>query len=242
MYYRDCRNSFYIQKIVCVVLLLITLNSTYAQTQQISEYNKPKNLKVIGEYDDGRGNMIREIQYTQGAIRVTETIYIPKVFTGIGIKPKISIDTLVKDSIWVLVDKGKYVVQIYYKKRLIRGYRAVFGPDPKLNKCMEGDRCTPEGWYKIANKHVSSKYNKFMLLDYPTSKNYEQFNKLKEAGKIPKNARIGGDVGIHGIWPKGDDMIEMGIGWTDGCIALKNIDIDDLYTWVRVGTRVYIRH
>lgn len=209
--------------------------------QVIKDYDRPRNLKVIAEYDDGRGNMVREVQYTHRALRVTETIYIPKVFTGIGIKPNISMDSLVKDSIWILVDKGKYVVQIYYKKRLIRGYRAVFGPDPKMNKCMEGDRCTPEGWYKISDKHISSKYNKFMLLNYPTEKNYEQFNKLKDAGKIPKNARIGGDVGIHGIWPRGDDMIEMGIGWTDGCIALKNEDIDDLYKWVRVGTRVYIR-
>lgn len=208
---------------------------------QMNENEKPKNLKVIAEYDDGRGNRVREIQYSQGAIRITETIYVPKVFTGIGIKPKISMDTLVKDSIWVLVDKGKYVVQIYYKKRLIRGYRAVFGPDPKTNKCIEGDRCTPEGWYKISDKHISGKYNKFMLLDYPTPKNYERFNKLKEEGKIPQNARIGGSVGIHGIWPRGDDMIEMGIGWTDGCVALKNADVDELYTWVRVGTRVYIR-
>lgn len=209
--------------------------------QAIKDYDKPRNVKIVAEYDDGRGNTVREIQYSHGSMRVTETVYIPKVFTGIGLKTKISIDTLIKDSIWVLVDKGKYVVQIYYKKRLIRGYRAVFGPEPRKNKCMEGDRCTPEGWYKISDKHISNKYNKFMLLDYPNQKNYEAFNKMKAEGKIPKDARIGGDVGIHGIWPRGDDMIEMGIGWTDGCIALKNVDIDDLYTWVRVGTRVYIR-
>lgn len=106
---------------------------------------------------------------------------------------------------------------------------------------MEGDRCTPEGWFKIADKRNSSKYNKFMLLNYPNEKSYEQFKKLKEKGSIPANARIGGDVGIHGIWPGGDDMIEMGVGWTDGCIAMKNKDVDDLYKWVHVGMRVYIR-
>lgn len=223
------------------MLSVTVFKQACAQMQAIKDYDKPRNVKIVAEYDDGRGNTVREIQYSHGSMRVTETVYIPKVFTGIGLKTKISIDTLIKDSIWVLVDKGKYVVQIYYKKRLIRGYRAVFGPEPRKNKCMEGDRCTPEGWYKISDKHISNKYNKFMLLDYPNQKNYEAFNKMKAEGKIPKDARIGGDVGIHGIWPRGDDMIEMGIGWTDGCIALKNVDIDDLYTWVRVGTRVYIR-
>jgi lipoprotein-anchoring transpeptidase ErfK/SrfK len=36
-------------------------------------------------------------------------------------------------------------------------------------------------------------------------------------------------------------MIELGVGWTDGCIALRNKDIDELYTFVGVGTRVVIR-
>jgi hypothetical protein len=225
-----------------VLLLILLLQVCYASAQEgIKESEKPRNLKVLREYDDGRGNMVREIQYSQGSMRVTETIYIPKVKTGINVRVAISPDTVNKDSVWLLVDKTKYLVQVYYKKRPIRGYRAVFGPNPKVNKCMEGDRCTPEGWFKIADKRNSSKYNKFMLLNYPNEKSYEQFKKLKEKGTIPANARIGGDVGIHGIWPGGDDMIEMGVGWTDGCIAMKNKDVDDLYKWVHVGMRVYIR-
>lgn len=215
--------------------------NSFAQVDRIKDYDLPRNLKVIAEYDDGKGNTIREVQYQQRSMRVTEMIIVPKVFTGIGIKAKISPDSVNKDSVWLLIDKTKYVVQVFYKKKLVRGFRAVFGPNPKADKCMEGDRCTPEGWFKIVEKHNSSKYNKFMLLDYPNEKSYAQFNKLKDEGKIPKNARIGGDVGIHGIWPRGDDMIEMGVGWTDGCIALRNVDVDDLYAWVKPGTRVYIR-
>ncbi len=64
---------------------------------------------------------------------------------------------------------------------------------------------------------------------------------LKEKGLIPAAATIGSDVGIHGIWKGGDDMIEMGVGWTDGCVAIKNKDIEELYTLVGVGTRVLIR-
>ena len=106
---------------------------------------------------------------------------------------------------------------------------------------MEGDRCTPEGVFHIAGKNPNSKYNKFMLLSYPNDSARIRFNKLKQQGLIPKTARIGGDIGIHGIWKGGDDMIEMGVGWTDGCVALKNRDVEELYTFVGVGTKVVIR-
>ena len=46
---------------------------------------------------------------------------------------------------------------------------------------------------------------------------------------------------IHGIWKKGDDLIEKRVGWTDGCIALKNKDIDELFLFVGIGTKVFIR-
>lgn len=106
---------------------------------------------------------------------------------------------------------------------------------------MEGDRNTPEGMFTITNKNPGSKYTKFMGLSYPNDSAYQRFNKLKATGKIPATARIGGDVGIHGIWKGGDDMIEMGVGWTDGCVALKNRDIEELFSLVGVGTKVTIR-
>ncbi len=80
-----------------------------------------------------------------------------------------------------------------------------------------------------------------MLLNYPNDSCMACFNRLKESGKIPKAARPGGDIGIHGIWKGGDDMIEGGIGWTDGCVAIKNKDIEELYTFAGIGTRVFIR-
>jgi murein L,D-transpeptidase YafK len=124
---------------------------------------------------------------------------------------------------------------------MVRSYKAVFGPKPLENKCMEGDRCTPEGWFKIKSKSPSSRYDKFMLLDYPNEASIIRFAQLKQQKKIPENAKTGNDVGIHGIWKGGDELIDMGVGWTDGCIALKNKDVDELYSLVAVGTRVYIR-
>lgn len=222
---------------ISAVLLLLGVS---LRAQENKNIEIPRNLKVLKEYSDGKGNIVREVQYSQGAIRVTEMTITPKVI-GVGYKVPILPDTLNKDSVLILVDKSKFMVQVFYKKRMVRNYRAVFGPNPKQNKIMEGDRCTPEGWFKITNKNPRSKYNKFMLLSYPNDSAYARFNKLKQEGKIPKTARIGGDIGIHGIWNGGDDMIEMGVGWTDGCVALKNKDIEELFSFVGIGTRVYIR-
>jgi hypothetical protein len=80
-----------------------------------------------------------------------------------------------------------------------------------------------------------------MLINYPNDSSVARFNTLKRKGQIPTAAKIGGAVGIHGIWKGGDDMIEMGVGWTDGCVALKNRDVEELYSIIGVGTRVYIR-
>lgn len=212
-----------------------------AQAEPTRIYDKPKNLVVLEEYNDGNGHMVRVIRYDQNHMRVTETI-----IKTIGPPPPnlhrlINPDTLIKDSVTVVVSKLKYKVDVFYKRKMIRSYHAVFGPRPNEDKCMEGDRCTPEGWFKIKNRNPQSQYNKFMLLDYPNDSSLVKFKSLKEKGKIPATARVGGNVGIHGIWQGGDDMIELGVGWTDGCVALTNKDIDELYTFVGVGTRVQIK-
>jgi murein L,D-transpeptidase YafK len=208
--------------------------------QALRAQNRPTNIKVLDEYSDGKGNTVRVIQFSEGLMRVTQTIIEPKK-VAIGVRVPIRADTLKKDSVVLLIEKSKYMLQVYYRRRVIRSYKAVFGPNPLMNKCMEGDRCTPEGIFKIATKNPNSKYDKFMGLNYPNDSSYVRFNKLKAAGQLPASARIGGDVGIHGIWPGGDDMIQLGIGWTDGCIALQNKDIEELYTLVGVGTKVVIR-
>ena len=228
-------------KISCLLLLSSAfLCIAYAQdTKKETDLPAPKNLKILEEYKDAKGNTIRTIQYLQGSMRVSETVIIPPGTPYVHVP--IKVDTMKKDSVSLLVDKSHYRVCVYYGHRLIRTYKAVFGPRPLDNKCYEGDRCTPEGAFRISSKNPSSKYNKFLLLSYPDDSSIVRFNRLKEAGHIPANARMGGSIGIHGIWKNGDDMIEMGVGWTDGCVALKNKDIEELYTMVTVGTKVVIK-
>lgn len=199
-----------------------------------------RNLKVLSEEPDGKGNIVRVVQYTQGLMRITETTITPRVLPVGSHYLKFNPDTLIKDSVRLVVDKSRRCLLVVYRRHVLRAYKATFGPNPLNDKCMEGDRCTPEGEFKITSLNPRSKYNKFMLLNYPNDKSRAKFNKLKESGIIPKTARIGGDIGIHGIWAGGDDMIELGVGWTDGCVALKNKDIEELYSICGVGTTVVI--
>jgi len=227
-----------LRSITLLLFALILFFSASAQAPQ-KNYDKPHDLKVISEKIEN-GYLVRTVEYREAGMLVTETIFMPRVKMQ-DLHNPINPDTLNKDSVMIMVDKSHYIVHVYYKKQLVRNYKAVFGPHPLQNKCMEGDRCTPEGWFKIASKNANSRYDRFMGLSYPSDSDIIRFNKMKQKGQIPATARIGNSVGIHGIWPGGDDMIEMGVGWTDGCIALKNRDIEELFKFVGVGTKVYIK-
>lgn len=205
-----------------------------AQEKQISK------LKIIEEKKDKHGNTMRTVEYYDGNIKVTETVIIPP-FPSLGERKKINIDTLIHDSMMVYVDKSQYLVALLYRRKRIRQYRAVFGPDPKKDKMMEGDRATPEGWFKIVSKKEHSNWQKFILIDYPNAGSYEKFNKRKQEGLIPAGARIGSAVGIHGTFKSGVKMIDWGMGWTDGCVAMKPEDIEDFYQFVWPGTRVFVK-
>jgi murein L,D-transpeptidase YafK len=221
-----------------VFVLLLVLAVLHGKPAAAQTNAQPVNVKILDEHKDKKGNTVRTVQYELNGRRIVETEIIPPT---IGRRVPINPDTMNSDSVLVVVNKSKNNLEIYYRRKLIRAYKAVFGPKPLENKKMAGDRCTPEGWFTIKSKNPQSKYHKFLLINYPNDSTKACFNRLKAKGEIPQNAQPGSDVGIHGIWKGGDDMIELGIGWTDGCIALKNADIDDLYTLVGNGTRVYIR-
>jgi murein L,D-transpeptidase YafK len=223
-----------------VRLIILFFTALLALPALLHAQPRPSNIKVIDEYKDGKGNIVRIVQFNEGLMRVTQTIIEPLKPT-IGMVVPIRLDTMRRDSVSILISKSNYMLVVKYRGKTIRAYKAVFGPNPLQNKIMEGDRNTPEGVFKIASKNPASKYDKFLGLNYPNDSSYARFNKLKASGALPASARIGGDVGIHGIWQGGDDMIQLGIGWTDGCIALKNKDIEDLFTLVSVGTKVVIR-
>lgn len=216
---------------LCLLGLLLLSLAALAQGQ-------PQDMRVLEEVRKPDGTVIRKIQFTQNGRRVTET-HIIKPHEIINVP--INADTLDKSQLMVVIHKSRFSLDVYYRRKKIRSYKVVFGPKPKEDKKMKGDRCTPEGKFLVLNKRPSARYNKFIQIDYPNDSSYIRFNALKKRGLIPADAEIGGDVGIHGIWKGGDDMIEMGVGWTDGCIAMKNADVDDLYRFLDAGVPVFIR-
>lgn len=220
--------------------VILILTSFFSLSIAAQSTESPKDIKVLKETKDKHGNTVRVIQYKKGNSVVTETLITPP-FPGVNERPKVNIDTLNQDSLMVLVDKTNYLVAIIYKRQRIRQYKAVFGPDRLEDKKMEGDRMTPEGWFKVVSKRNHKNWQRFILLDYPNHHSYENFRKHKSNGVIPSNARIGGSIGFHGTLKSTAEMIDYGIGWTDGCIALKPEDIEDLYLFLQPGTRVYVR-
>ncbi|KAA5534481.1 murein L,D-transpeptidase [Taibaiella lutea] len=233
--------SNYFKYLLLLFIFIIPFTAS-SQTNVPTKAPEPekKNFKVISETKDKYGNIVRKVQYSQGATTVTETLILPP-FPALGERIKVNPDTLNHDSIMVFVDKTNYLIAILYKRKRIRQYRAVFGPDRLKDKMMEGDRCTPEGWFKIVSKKEHGNWQKFLLLDYPNQASYTKFNERKQEGTIPQGAQIGGAVGIHGTFLSGVKMVDWGVGWTDGCIALKPEDINDLYQFVFPGTRVFVR-
>ena len=199
----------------------------------------PADAKEISEHTDAKGNIVRTYQYVVAGKMVTETRIVPP--ENYGYRVPLNPDTLNKDSVLIIVTKTRNKLEVFYRKNLVRVYKSVGGPKPGDNKMVEGDRCTPEGWFRITQKNPSSHYHRFMLLDYPNDSTNARFTALKAAGKIPATAKPGNAIGIHGVWKGGDDMVERRIGWTDGCIALRNKDLDELYRMTKEGTRVFIR-
>jgi murein L,D-transpeptidase YafK len=103
------------------------------------------------------------------------------------------------------------------------------------DKRHQGDQATPEGYYKITEKKdgTGTKYYKALLLNYPNEDDLKRFNLEKKKGTLRKSTDIGGSIEIHGNGGKGID-------WTNGCIALKDSDMDVVYRISQAGTIVTI--
>src|SRR5215203_3959445 len=141
----------------------------------------------------------------------------------------------------IIVDKSSYELHVYDAKGWYATYPVVFGNKNLDDQKMEGDRKTPEGTYRIAAKRYHNKWSRFMALDYPNKEDLAKFEERKRRGEVPRNASPGGGIGIHGTWPHEGFVVDRYNNWTNGCISLKNEDVQELYNYVPVGTSITIR-
>lgn len=134
----------------------------------------------------------------------------------------------------IIVDKAKHRCYVVSSGRLIKTYVADLGHNPSRQKLFSGDGATPEGMYKVTEvRRRGSKYYKALMLNFPNETDRRRFMNNKEAGVISKQARIGGLIEIHGHGGQNRD-------WTDGCVALTDKDMDDLFNHVSKGMPVTI--
>lgn len=133
----------------------------------------------------------------------------------------------------VVVDKlGRRCVLIK-DRRPVAAWPAEFGRKGMQDKLYAGDGATPEGRYRVRAKNAASRYTLALLIDYPNAEDRTRHAQAKREGRVPAGRGPGGIIEIHGHGGRGVD-------WTDGCVALKDDEIRDLYSRVAVGTPVTI--
>lgn len=135
----------------------------------------------------------------------------------------------------VLVVKSESKLYLLKNGKVLGEYRAAFGANPKGHKQQEGDERTPEGRYVLDFKKDDSAFYKAIHISYP---NEADKKRARQAGVRP-----GGAIMIHGQknglgWLS---WISQYFNWTNGCIAVSNSAMDEIWEAVGAGTPIEIR-
>lgn len=136
----------------------------------------------------------------------------------------------------IVVSKDRKELYLISGEVVLRYYPVAFGGNPVGHKQFEGDNKTPEGVYFVDYKNPQSQYLKSLHISYPNKKDLEF---AKSQGKS-----AGGDIMIHGFptdkrkryWV---EMAHPG-NWTQGCVAVTDQEIEEIYSLVKENTLVEI--
>ncbi len=158
----------------------------------------------------------------------------------------VKLPTLVKPS--VLIEKSKLRLTVFDGNgKIVKRYRAAVGANSS-DKVREGDKRTPEGSFYVCVKNPNSKYVLSLGLSYPDISDAErgyrdglisksQYDKIvyaiRKGRQPPWNTPLGGEIMIHGKRNGGRN--------TEGCIALQDNSIRELYPKIPIGTKVVIK-
>ncbi len=134
----------------------------------------------------------------------------------------------------IVVKKNERKLLFYRNGELLKMYPVDLGKNPKGPKIYQGDMRTPEGDYCIVEKRDlgQTKFYLALVLNYPNESDRMRYEKAVKEGRLPKETGIGGMIEIHGEG--------VGFDWTQGCIALDNPCIQELFNKIPVGTPVGI--
>jgi murein L,D-transpeptidase YafK len=135
----------------------------------------------------------------------------------------------------IVIVKSARTMTLESSGQPIKSYKVALGGQPIGAKQQQGDHKTPEGEYFVDSKIAHSQFYMALHLSYPSA---EDRARARKRGVSP-----GGDVEIHGLgkkygWIGARHRLT---DWTDGCIAVTNEEIEDIFRIVPVGTRVEIK-
>ena len=132
----------------------------------------------------------------------------------------------------VVVYKAERRLELWSNSDLLRTYPVALGLNPEGHKQEEGDFRTPEGRYRLAGRNPRSEFFLSIAVSYPDVRDRER---ARANGVSP-----GGFIMVHGLpnQPRWPPEYYASRDWTDGCIALNNADMMEL--WMLVGDNVPI--
>ncbi len=135
----------------------------------------------------------------------------------------------------ILVVKSTHTLCLMKGTQVLKTYRIALGRQPIGPKERQGDHKTPEGIYSVDRKLPNSRFHLALHLSYPDASDREHARSL--------GVQPGGDVEIHGLptifsWL---GSLHRRMDWTDGCMAVTNSEIEEIYPLIPVGTPVEIR-
>jgi murein L,D-transpeptidase YafK len=135
----------------------------------------------------------------------------------------------------VLVLKGARRMLLLAGRRVLRDYEVSLGPSPAGPKRRRGDGRTPEGRYVLDARIEDSRFHRAIHVSYP---NESDLAFARRAGIDP-----GGRVMIHGLPADGSwvGQEQLGFDWTNGCIAVTDDEMQEIWELVDDGTPIEIR-
>jgi len=144
-------------------------------------------------------------------------------------------DSRQNQSYAIIIDKYSRKCLVYLGGVKKYEYDVELGKNWVGDKKQRGDKATPEGMYRVVKKFGTgrTKYHKALLIDYPNDADKAEFRKAVADGTLPRSARIGSLIEIHGEGGRG-------YNWTEGCMSLINEEMDLVYRIAGEGTPVTI--
>jgi len=138
----------------------------------------------------------------------------------------------------IVVIKSKRVLVLFDEnENVLSRHRISLGKNSVGTKLKQGDYKTPEGTYRVIDMRKDKVYYKEILISYP---NQEDKDRSKGLG-----FRTGGGITIHAQpnwnWDGHGNDFTLGQDWTEGCMALTNEGMDNLFTMIKLGTPIEIR-